>query len=214
MKVFKNFISFEGIDFCGKSTQIKLLLKKLKIFNIKIRAFREPGGSAISEKIRDVLLDKSNNEMSPQAEILLYSAARTQLVHEKIIPELKNGTYIIVDRFYDSTTAYQGYGRKLDLSFVNSLNLFATSELKPYKTFFIDISPEEAEKRRKAAMFETDRIENEGVEFYKKIRNGFLELAKKEPERFISIDGDKSPDIIAGILWEIVIEIWDLRKLT
>ena len=214
MKVFKNFISFEGIDFCGKSTQIKLLLKKLKIFNIKIRAFREPGGSAISEKIRDVLLDKSNNEMSPQAEILLYSAARTQLVHEKIIPELIIGTYIIVDRFYDSTTAYQGYGRKLDLSFVNSLNLFATSELKPYKTFFIDISPEEAEKRRKAAMFETDRIENEGVEFYKKIRNGFLELAKKEPERFISIDGDKSPDIIAGILWEIVIEIWDLRKLT
>jgi dTMP kinase len=211
MKLFKNFISFEGIDFSGKSTQIKLLLEKLREHNIKAMVLREPGGTIISEKIRAILLDKSYKEMNPKTEILLYSAARTQLVHEKIIPELEKGAYIIVDRFYDSTTAYQGFGRVLDLSFVNSLNLFATSQLKPYKTFFIDITPKEAEKRRKAAMFETDRIENEGVDFYKQIRDGFLKMVKNEPERFICIDGEQPPSIIADHLWENICYIWDLH---
>lgn len=208
MKQYKNFISFEGIDFCGKSTQIDLLLKKLEDSGIRAEVLREPGGTSISEKIRDLLLDISHTEMCSQTEILLYSAARAQLVHQAILPGLENGSYIIADRFYDSTTAYQGYGRNLDLSFVNMLNRFATSGLKPFRTFFIDISPVEAEKRRKAARAHTDRMESEDIEFYRKIRRGFLELKKQEPDRVVRIDGERPPAVIADEIWSYVREIW------
>jgi dTMP kinase len=145
-------------------------------------------------------------------EILLYEAARAQLVHEKILPELQKGSYIIADRFYDSTTTYQGYGRKLDIEMIQKLNAFATSGLKPYKTFFLDILPEEAENRHRKRQREKDRLEQSGQEFYTLIRKGFMELSKKEPERIIPIDGSRTPGEISEIIWNYVTDFWQIRK--
>jgi len=212
MKVYKHFISFEGIDFCGKSTQISLLIKKLKSLGITAMVVREPGGTPISEKIREILLDKSHAEMHPRTEILLYSAARAQLVHQSILPALENGQYIIADRFYDSTTAYQGYGRHLNIEMVQKLNKFATSDLKPYRTFFIDISPEEAERRRiEKQKTEKDRMESEGIEFYRRIREGFLAISRDEPQRFIIINGEQSIPKVAEDIWQHIRIIWNLK---
>lgn len=209
--LFERFISFEGIDFSGKSTQIELLMQKLSGENIRPHLVREPGGTAISEKIRDILLDKSHSEMHPRTEILLYSAARSQLVHQRILPLLEEGQYVIADRFFDSTTAYQGYGRNLDIELVQMLNTFATSGLKPYRTFFLDISPEEAERRRKKQKRERDRLESEGISFYQKIRRGFLEMAQQEPQRFIIINGERPIPEISDEIWKHVRELWSLR---
>lgn len=219
MEKFKTFISFEGIDFCGKSTQIDLLLNRLSTHKkpeLKVKVLREPGGTFISEKIRDILLDTSHSAMNPQTEILLYSAARAQLVHQTLLDELKKGVYIIADRYFDSTTAYQGYGRNIDVNFVNELNRFATSGLTPFKTFFIDISPGEAEKRRrllsslKDSRSEKDRIESESTEFYNKIRQGYLKLAENDPDRIVRIDGELPQDQIAEKIWKILSQFWPL----
>lgn len=212
MNKFKTFISFEGIDYCGKSTQIDLLLNQLKKFNLKIKVLREPGGTLISEKIRDMLLDTSHTEMYPNTELLLYSAARTQLVHQTIIEELKKGTYIIADRFFDSTTAYQGYGRNINIDFIQKLNHFATSGLTPFKTFFIDISPTEAERRSKPEAEKKDRMESESIEFYKKIRDGYLKLEENNPERFIRINGELPPKQIAENIWNILSNFWPVSS--
>lgn len=208
MNRFKTFISFEGIDYCGKSTQIDLLLNRLKSHKLNVKVLREPGGTTISEKIRNILLDPAHTEMHAHTEILLYSAARAQLVHQTILDELKKGVYVIADRFFDSTTAYQGYGRNIDMDFVHRLNRFATSGLLPYRTFFIDISPEEAEKRRLKIGTQLDRLESEGVEFYRKIREGFLKLAAAEPERIVRIDGELDEQKISEQIWKVLAEIW------
>ena len=220
MNKFKTFISFEGIDFCGKSTQIELLLERLSTTRqkLKVKVLREPGGTFISEKIRDILLDTSHSEMTPQTEILLYSAARSQLVHQTILDELKGGVYIIADRYFDSTSAYQGSGRNIDLNFVNQLNRFATSGLTPFKTFFIDISPEEAEKRRtllaspKNARSTKDRMESESIEFYNKIRQGYLSLAENEPDRIVRINGELPQDQVAEKIWGVLSHFWPLSR--
>lgn len=220
MSNFKTFISFEGIDFCGKSTQIDLLLSRLSVaqkkHDMKVTVLREPGGTSISEKIRDILLDTSHSEMTPQTEILLYSAARAQLVHQTILDELKHGVYVIADRYFDSTSAYQGYGRNIDINFVDELNRFATSGLTPFKTFFIDITPEEAEKRRKLlssmkdSRSKKDRMESENMEFYDRIRQGFLKLAENEPGRIVRINGELPQDQIAENIWNILSQFWPL----
>ena len=213
MKIYKKFISFEGIDFSGKSTQINILLEKLKSHHINPVLVREPGGTRISEKVREILLSPSHSEMFGRTEILLYEAARAQLVHEVILPKLEQGRYIIADRFYDSTTAYQGSGRNLPFSFVRQLNHFATSELKPYRTFFIDITPEMAQQRQIENKHAQDRLEGGGLEFFKKIRTGFLQLCIEEPDRFIQIDGARKPEEIARDIWQVVTEIWDLENI-
>jgi dTMP kinase len=210
MKQYNNFISFEGIDFSGKTTQIELLISRLKAADIQVHLLREPGGTVISEKIRQILLDKSHQEMHPRTEILLYSAARSQLTHQTILPLLDSGNHVIADRFFDSTTAYQGYGRNLEIAFVESLNQFATSGLLPYKTFFIDITPEEAAQRRKAAGRTSDRLESENIRFYQDIRKGYQHLARMFPERFITIPGEQSIEETAGLIWEQVADIWKL----
>jgi dTMP kinase len=210
MEIYKKFISFEGIDFSGKSTQINLLIKNLNSVGIYPVIFREPGGTKISEMIRDILLSKKHSEMIDQTEILLYEAARAQLVHEKILPLLKSDKYIIADRFYDSTTAYQGFGRNIDFSVVQVLNNFATSYLKPYKTFFIDISAQLAQKRSQKNKDGLDRLESSGIDFFQKIRDGFLKLCEMEPERFILIDGEKSIDEISEKIWTTVKIIWEI----
>ena len=152
-KINKNFISFEGIDFSGKSTQIDLLKTFLENNGEKVYILREPGGTEISEGIRSILLNKKNIKMNGRAEMLLFSAARVQLTIEKIIPLLKEGNYVIADRFVDSTTAYQGYGRELELEVVENVSQFATLGILPKITFYLKIDPKDAFKRRLETLF-------------------------------------------------------------
>tara|TARA_B100001175_G_scaffold317930_1_gene337757 strand:- start:10265 stop:10906 length:642 start_codon:yes stop_codon:yes gene_type:complete len=180
------FISFEGIDACGKSTQVKLLLNQMNKVSNSTILVREPGGSIISERIREVLLDKNLHEMSERTEALLMTASRSQLTYEKIIKNLNSGKNVISDRFSDSTLAYQGGGRDLSIDWLIKLNKFATFDVEPDITFLIDLHPEEAVKRKD---IEQDRIENAGIDFQIKVRNTYLEIAKFFPDRIVLIDG-------------------------
>lgn len=156
---------------------------------------REPGGTEISEQIRKILLDKKNLKMVDEAEILLFSASRSQLVREKILPEIEKGTIVLSDRFYDSTTAYQGAGRGIDASFVHALNMFVAGAATPNITFFLDIPIELALQRQREKKASLDRIESSTPEFYNRIRDGYLKLASKEA-RIITIDGSASVEEI------------------
>lgn len=198
----KRFISFEGIDFSGKSTQITLFAQALQKRAFPVIILREPGGTAISEKIRDILLDKSNQQMMPLTETLLYSAARHQLLNENIIPELKKGNFVIADRYVDSTTAYQGFGRKLPLSFIQSLNSLVTREILPFITFYLDLDYEESLRRRKAVENDPDRMESAGRDFYERIRKGYLKIAELNKTRVKIIDGRQTVDEIKNEIWE------------
>ena len=186
------FISFEGIDFCGKSTQVDLLKNYLIEQNKKIKLIREPGGTSISEKIRNILLDKSNNAMVMETEIFLFSASRAQLVREVIRPHLKDGYYVISDRFHDSSTAYQGYGRGLPVDSIIKINNLAIGETVPDITFIIDIPNKVAiERRAKRTESDLDRIEVSEENFFERVRNGYFKIAASE-KRFRIIDGTKS----------------------
>jgi len=183
------FITFEGLDFCGKSTQVQLLEKYLIKKGIKVIVVREPGGTEISEKIRDILLDKKNNEMRNKTELLLFSASRSQLVDQTILPSIQNGYYVISDRFHDSSIAYQAFGRGLDFDFVYKLQSFVISQAIPRLTFFIDIPVEEVVRRMSnVKKIELDRIESSKTDFYEKVRQGYFYLAEKD-KRFIIING-------------------------
>ncbi len=197
-------ITFEGLDFSGKTTQIKLLTDKLRQNNYDVIVVREPGGTPISEKIRDILLDKKNLEMTQIAELLLFSAARTQLVSQIIIPALKSGKIVICDRYYDSTTAYQGCGRGIPMDAVKQINKLATLGYNPDITFFIDIPLSEVAHRLKESKASADRMESSGDAFYQKVRKGFFDIANSEPKRFLIIDGNRSIDIVADEIWGIV----------
>ncbi len=194
-------ITFEGIDFSGKSVQANLLLGALKDRKLPVLFLREPGGTEISEKIRTVLLDNTNHKMSAITEVLLYSAARAQMVRENIIPNLEKSSIVICDRYFDSTTAYQGFGRKIDLDFIKKLNSFATEELVPGLTFLIDLDPEIALQRTKTDL---DRLEKEDSGFHRRVRNGYLEIARSNPDRFVIVDGTQS---IEAIQDEIFMEV-------
>ncbi len=198
------FISFEGIDWSGKSTQAKLLVEKLKSENHTVLFLREPGGTEISEQVRQILLNKKNLKMTQITELLLFSASRAQLVSEVIKPALLKNTIVITDRFVDSTTAYQGYGRGLHHGGVKGINAVATMGVVPKKTFFIDISVQEMYKRRQANHHEIDRMEMSNEEFYNRVREGYLELAKEEPGRFVVIDGKQPIEAIHEQVWKEV----------
>jgi len=204
------FISFEGIDFSGKSTQIELLKDYLVDHNKKVEILREPGGTEISEKVRRILLDNKNEIMFAEAELFLFSASRAQMVREKIHPYLEKGIYVISDRFHDSSTAYQGYGRGIDLDKVQMVHQLAIGDTIPDLTFFIDIPVGIAnERRKKKSKVKLDRIEVADTEFYNRVRNGYLEIARKE-ERFKVIDGTQTIETIQNqIISEI--EIIDRR---
>ena len=179
-----SFISFEGIDGCGKSTQIKILSDKLSLNNIENLVIREPGDTGISDKIRNILLDK-NNKIGEISETLLFLSARAQLVEEKIIP-FSNNNVVICDRFIDSTVAYQGYGRNQDIETINTLNNFATGGINPDITFILDINSKEAFKRLNPTSL--DRMELSGIEFLEKVSNGYKEIALSNPNRCKVID--------------------------
>jgi dTMP kinase len=201
------FITFEGLDFCGKSTQVKLLKEKLESIGKKVVLIREPGGTEISEKVRDILLDKENSAMHIEAELLLFSASRAQLVREKIIPLLDEGAFVVSDRFHDSSIAYQGYGRGINIDSVMAIQKFAIGDAVPQITFFIDLSLNEIDKRReKYGTKNLDRIELSENDFYSKVREGYLELSKAE-KRFKVIDGTQSIEEIHSQI------IKELKKL-
>lgn len=185
------FITFEGIDFSGKTTQAKLLLEFFRKQKKQVIFVREPGGTYISEKIREILLDKENHNMHFLAEFLLFSASRQQLVKEVIKPHLKRKYIVICDRYYDSSTAYQGYGGNLNLNDVNKINKIATDGLVPDISFLIDIDYNESLKRKKIKKNIDDRIEQKKKSYYKKVINGYREIAKKE-KRFKVLDGKKT----------------------
>lgn len=187
------FITFEGGDGAGKSTQIKKLKKYLEEIGHKVLIIREPGGTEIGEKIRNILLDPQHTEMTTQAELLLFEASRAQIVEEKIRPALEKGTIVLADRFFDSSVAYQGYARDLSVESIKTLNLFATNGLIPNKT--IVIVPKDINKALKKAQEKgADRLESAGEAFHEKVKEGFLDMARKEPERFIIIQQQEQKD--------------------
>lgn len=203
------FITFEGIDGCGKSTQIAKLSEFIKENSGDLILVREPGGTAVGEKIRGVLLDKKNDGMDPVCELLLFEAARAQIVSEIIRPALAEGRIVISDRFFDSTFAYQGYARELGEDMVEMLNSTATSGLEPDITFLLDIDPKEALVRRGQRGGETDRMEALGASFQAKVRDGYLKLAAKS-DRVVRIDASRDRDVIFEEIREIVTD--ELKK--
>ncbi|MCZ7555890.1 MAG: dTMP kinase [Bacteroidia bacterium] len=191
------FISFEGIDFCGKTTQIERLASIMEKRGERCLLVREPGGTVLSEQIRAMLLDKGHIAMHAVTELLLFSAARSQLVQEIIIPALQRGEHVIADRFFDSTTAYQGFGRGLDIERILSLHDTAAHGIIPDRTLFIDISVEESFRRRVADGRATDRMEQADFTFFERVRNGYHALARRYPGRITLLDGMQSIDAIA-----------------
>ncbi len=183
------FITFEGIDFSGKSTQAGLAATRLESLGHKVRLLREPGGTGLSERIRELLLDRDNVPIDPLSELMLFSAARAQLVQEVILPALRDGTIVVCDRFFDSTTAYQGYGRNLPLGEIRSLNRFSTAGTTPDLTLFVDVDPDEIMQRKIRAGQEPDRMERSGDVFFRMVAEGYRTIARDEPERVVVIGG-------------------------
>lgn len=201
------FITFEGVEGSGKSTQANLLADKLKKINKEVVLTREPGGTKLGKKIRKLLLDPENINMDNRAEILLYAADRAQHVKEKILPFLKNGKIVLTDRYIDSNIAYQGYGRKLDMKMVKNINEWVIRNTWPDLTILLDIDPEKGLKRARNLSSDKkgDRLEQEIITFYKNIRKGYLELAKND-KRFVVINGDAEAEVIHNKIFKVVKE--------
>ncbi len=189
-------ITFEGIDGCGKTTQAEMLRDWFRSRGVPVRLLREPGGTPLGEVIRSALLDRAHTGMSPESELFLYLAARSQLTASVIRPSLERGINVILDRFVDSTVAYQGVARGLGYDRVSEMNRFATGGLVPDLTFFIDIDPADACSRMKEA---PDRLESEGVGFMTMVREGYLAIASREKDRLIRLEGSLSIDEIHGL---------------
>lgn len=212
-------ITFEGIDGAGKSTQVKKLKKHLTENGHEVLVLREPGGTMVAEKIRDLLL-QSKHDITPIGELLLFSASRAELVQSVILPELERNKVVILDRFYDSTTAYQGYGRGLDLEILHEINHISSFGLEPDITFFLDISPEDAlirkfsEKSIPLAFEESelDRMESSGLAFYQRVRKGYLKLVESN-ERFVLLNaGDAPQEIHTQIIQKLDSFVKNKRK--
>lgn len=205
------FITLEGGEGCGKSTQVARLKAALEAEGIGVLLVREPGGTWLSEQIRGLIKDQDTDAPCARAELLLFLAARAQLVRNVIRPALEEGRWVVCDRFSDSTMAYQGYGRGLPLGLVAEANDFACEGLKPDLTLLLDVSPETARRRMRsresATKSSADRIEREGAEFHERIRRGFAELAKSEPSRIVTIDANGTPDDVWGEIWKSLTRI-------
>ena len=189
------FITFEGCDGCGKSTQLRMLSTYLTEKNIPHIFTREPGGGKISEAIREILLSGKNMEMTDECEALLYAASRVQHLSDRVEPALQEGKLVICDRYVDSSLAYQAYARGLGVEFISEINGFALKNYRPDVTIFIDLTPEAAFQRKHGAD-QNDRLEKAGLAFHKRVYEGYLEVAKKEPDRVACVDGNQTPQEI------------------
>ena len=198
------FITFEGGEGCGKSTQAKLLWRKLCQQNIPAILTYEPGGTALGNEIRKSLKKKRGRLITPQAELLLFAASRAQLVVEVIRPALEEGKIVICDRFTHSTSAYQGYGRGLDLDTVKMVNNLATQNFKPDIAILLDILPEQGLARKRSLK---DRFELEELSFHRRVREGYLKMAAIEPDRWLVIDASPPKREIAKIVWKKVSQL-------
>ncbi len=198
------FLTFEGLDFSGKTTQAHKLADRLGRRQ-KVVTLREPGGTRISERLREILLDRQHLELCNAAELFLFSASRAQLVTEVIRPALERGDTVICDRYYDSTTAYQGYGRGLNLEAIRQINNVASGGTDPDLTIVVDIPVGEIERRRQATGQSFDRMESSGHLFYERVRTGFRGLAEKFPERVVCVDGTRPIDDVHEEIWTLLI---------
>ncbi len=209
-----SFITFEGTEGAGKSTQIRILEHRLKDSGFDVCSVREPGGTQAGERIREILKDPDlKGQLTPEAELFLVSACRAELVRSVIRPALKAGKIVLCDRFFDSTLAYQGFGRGLDLAQLQAIIGYSVGETRPDLTLFIDIPLDVSLLRRsaraQAASGEptTDRFELSGDGFFTRVENGFRELAAMAPERIRSIDGQGSQDEVAALIWDAVVKL-------
>lgn len=211
-----SFITFEGIEGCGKTTQIRLLAEALERAGNKVILTREPGGCPIADKIRAILLDAENSSMTPLAELLLYAAARAQHISEKVAPALAAGAIVLCDRFTDATVAYQGWGRNLDMAVINQLNSIAAGNCRPDITILLDC-PVETGLGRALARIEAvsasgsgkpreERFEQESREFHQRVHDGYLSLAAADPQRFILIDGSSDIERTAATILRAIAE--------
>lgn len=202
------FITFEGGEGCGKSTQIRLLAERLRAQGLQVLLTREPGGTALAERIRALVREIGEDPPNARAETLLFLASRAQLVENVVRPALAAGTWVLCDRFADSTFAYQGYGRGLNLTELKALNAFATGGLMPDRTILLDVAPETAAARLRARerMTQTaaDRMEQAGDDFHARLKAGFLELAAAEPERFAVIAAEGAVESVAEKVWSSI----------
>lgn len=190
------FITLEGIDFSGKSTQADMLAEYLCECGCDPLLVREPGGTSLSERVREILLNRGEIDIVDRAELMLFLAARAQLVDEIILPAIESGRIVVCDRFYDSTLAYQGYARGLPVQTVADMNSFATSRLTPDLTLLFDLSVEAAQSRGSGFIPSHDRLEQEKAEFHQRVRDGYLDLARQEPDRIKVIDADDTPGAV------------------
>ncbi|HSQ42868.1 MAG TPA: dTMP kinase [Fibrobacteraceae bacterium] len=203
------FFCLEGMDGSGKSTQMNLLSEELGRRGIPVVRIREPGGTEISEKIRNLILSPIHGKMAPLTELLLYNAARAQLLHEVVVPALDAGKIVLADRFAWSTIAYQGYGRQLDFSTIQSLCDIAVGETWPDHTFVLDIPVEVFRTRRANDGREVDRIEQEETAFFARVRSGYQTIAERAPERVTLLDGTRSPMVIQKDIADKVFALLD-----
>jgi len=203
------FITFEGSEGCGKSTQIEMLARHLRAIGYRVRALREPGGTLIGEEIRHTLKhSKDNHAMTAETELLLMNASRAQLVREVIRPALAGGEIVVCDRFYDSTTAYQGYGRQLDLAMVKAVIDIAVGGTRPDLTLLLAVTPETSAQRRAQRQstlpFMRDRFEEGNLEFFERVDRGFAAAAAAEPNRFRVVEASGSIENVSNRIWDLV----------
>lgn len=206
------FITFEGSEGSGKSTQAVKLAAHLQQCDIPYILTREPGGTPIGESIRELLqFAPHNSDMTSETELLLFEASRSQLVREVIKPALERGMCVIADRFFDSTSVYQGAARKLDGQIIERLNKFAVGDCLPDITFVLDVDAATAESRMKRESRKADRMEQQPPEFYERVRKGYRDLAAREPRRVVLINGTRDPDDIENEIWTLISRRFNLN---
>jgi dTMP kinase len=200
------FITFEGCEGCGKSTQARLLYNELCVRNIRAVLTHEPGGTPLGDRVRNILKVKRDYDISPLAELLLFNACRAQLTRDIILPALDKGASVICDRFTGSTLAYQGYGRGLNLETIASINKAATDGLQPDLIFLLDLQPQTGLKRKRNT--DEDRFEAEDIAFHRRVRDGYLELAARDPSRWIVLEAQQSAAELGGTVLSRVLPLF------
>ncbi len=206
-------ITLEGIDYSGKSTQADILVKRLRDHGVDAILIREPGGTDLSERIRNILLSRGEIEINHRAELFLFLAARAQLVDSELRPTLDSGRVVICDRFFDSTIAYQGYARGIPVDLVRTMNSFATEDLDPDLTLLYDLPVDVARKRGHNSNNAPDRLEREEREFHQKVRDGYLALAAEHSDRIKVIDAAVDVDSISAETWELTLHLLERQGI-